>query len=83
MKGGMFILSRKEICVTRNFEYLNRVRGILTENNIEYTVKTNTITNPGRMYGVPFIDSNSAYEYRVYVRKADCDMARRFIETVK
>lgn len=79
----MLTLSRKEICVTRSFEYLNRVLGVLTEKNIEYTVKTNTITNPGRMHGTPFIDSNSAYEYRVYVRKADCDMALRFIETVK
>ena len=79
----MLTLSRKEIRVTRSFEYLNRVLGVLTEKNIEYTVKTNTITNSGRMHGTPFIDSNSAYEYRVYVRKADCDMARRFIETVK
>ena len=79
----MLTLSRKEICVTRSFEYLNRVLGVLTEKNIEYTVKTNTMTNPERMHCTPFIDSNSAYEYRVYVRKADCDIARRFIETVK
>ena len=37
----MLTLSRKEICVTRNFEYLNRVLGILTEKNIEYTKDEN------------------------------------------
>lgn len=78
----MLILDRREVCVTRRFEYLNRVLGALTENNIEYTVKTNSMTNPGRTHGTPFIRSDSAYEYRVYVKKADRETARRLIEAI-
>ena len=75
----MNIFNRRELYLTRNQSDLTRVLGRLTANNVQYVTKTNTITNTGRSHGVPFINADYAYEYRVYVYKADYVKAKHII----
>ena len=73
------IFNRRELYLTRSQSDLTRVLGCLTANNLQYRTKTNTITNSGRSHGIPFINADHAYEYRVYVYKADWEKAQYVI----
>lgn len=72
----MIFLNRRELFLTRDSKELFRVRGCLETNNIQYTIKTNNMTNPGRYHGIPNINSDYAYEYRVFVYKRDYEQAQ-------
>lgn len=67
----MNLFTRREYFITRRLDELNICKNQLEKKNIKYKVVTNSITNTGRNHGIPFIDSNSAYEYRVYISKKD------------
>ena len=61
------MLFRKEILITRELDQVNHIKDILAENGVKYYVTTNSITNPGRHHGVPFINSSAAFQYRVFI----------------
>lgn len=73
------MLFRKEILITRELDQVNHIKDILAENDVKYYVTTNSITNPGRHHGVPFINSSAAFQYRVFVKRKDYDLARRLL----
>ena len=58
---------KKEIHVTRNLDECNKIRDLLSQHGIDSFVITNTITNPGRHHGNPFINMENAYEYHIFV----------------
>lgn len=62
---------KKEVRITRNLDEYNKIRALLSEHDIETFCKTNTITNPGRHHGIPFIDMSAAYEYHIFVNRKD------------
>ncbi len=62
---------KKEIYVTRDIDKCYKIRALLSEYNIKSVVITNTITNPGRHHGIPFIDMSAAYEYHIFVNKKE------------
>ena len=72
---GINIFNRREITVTRDMNEINRITGCLVSSNIEYTTRTNSMTNPGRSHGIPNIRSDAAYETRIYVHNNDYDKA--------
>lgn len=43
-------------------------------------MEDNLYANPGRHHGVPFINSSAAFQYRVFVKRKDYDLARRLLE---
>jgi len=76
---GINIFNRREISVTRDMMEMNRITGYLVSNNIEYSTRTNSMTNPGRGHGIPNIRADAAHETRIYVHKNDYDKARHAI----
>lgn len=54
----------------------SRVKSELAKNGVKYTVKTNSMTNPGRSHGTPFIKAECAYEYRIFVKSKDYEKAK-------
>lgn len=70
---------KKEIRVTRDLSECNRIRNLLEAHDVMAYVITNTPTNPGRYHGAPFIDSSAAYQYHIYVKAKDVDMAKRVL----
>lgn len=62
---------KKEIRVTRNLDECNRIRALLSKYDIETFVITNTITNPGRHHGIPFINISATYEYHIFVNRKE------------
>lgn len=67
---------KKEIFITRDMAKCSFVKSELAKNGIEYTVKTNSMTNPGRNHGTFFIKAECAYEYRVFVKSKDYEKAK-------
>ena len=47
------MIFRKEVYFTRNMEDYNRAKAALMDDGIEYTSKSNSMTNPGRFHGTP------------------------------
>ncbi|MGF6376687.1 hypothetical protein M2140_001764 [Clostridiales Family XIII bacterium PM5-7] len=74
------MLFKKEIRVTRNLGECNEIRNLLSKNGIKTSVTTNTITNPGRHHGVPFIDSSAAYQCCIFVDKRDEEKALSIVQ---
>ena len=70
------MFGKKEVCITRALNRCDTVRKMLSDVGIESFVRTNSMTNPGRNHGVPFIDASAAYEYRIYVRRKDYNVAK-------
>ena len=70
---------KKEVLLTRDLEQVNRIKNILAENNVKYYVTTNIITNPGRHHGAPFINTSAAFQYHVFVKGKDYNLARKLI----
>ena len=79
MNRGKNMCFKKEILLTRDLNQLNRAKDILVQNNIKYNVVTNTITNPGRHHGVTFINMSDAFQYHIYVKRRDFNIARKIL----
>ena len=60
------MIFRKEVYFTRDMEKYNRAKAALADHGIEYTSKSNPMTNPGRYHGTPFINASAAYEYHLF-----------------
>lgn len=65
------IFNRCEVLLTRDLTTLNKFTENLSKNGIEYKIATNSMTNPGRTHGIPWIRAEYAYEYRVYISRKD------------
>lgn len=80
------IFNRKELYVTYDMKSQASVREVLASNGIDYSVKTINRMNAsyvsggerGRV-GTYGQDANTMYEYRIYVRKADFEKAKKLI----
>lgn len=76
------IFNRKELCVTYDMSELVRIRNILNDHNIDYSIKTinRTSTSPiaagGRSRAGNFGQKQDyMYEYMIYVQKNDYEKA--------
>lgn len=74
----MLFFRWREIRLIRELDELQQTRDILENHGIPYHVLTNTMTNPGRYHGVPNVNADSAYEYRVLVPKRYYPVAKQF-----
>ncbi|MBM6750954.1 hypothetical protein H6A65_05505 [Mediterraneibacter glycyrrhizinilyticus] len=75
------IFNRKELIITMEMNRQAEVRNILSQNGIDYTVKTTNLqTAPllgsrrGRT-GSFGIKTDNSYEYKIYVHKKDFEKA--------
>ena len=73
------MLFKKELITTRDNDQYWKVKNMLTANNIECFTVTNTPTNPGRHHGMPFIDTSSAYQYHIFVKRKDFETAKKIL----
>lgn len=72
----MFFFNRKELFTTRSTQDLYKTLGKLSENNIRYQTKTNTMASAGRSHGIPNIRADAANQHYVYVHKDDYERAK-------
>lgn len=71
----MTILNRSELALTSSLEELARIRGALSENGIEYAIKTrNLAVNRGWITNTARAEQFSI-EYRFFVHKDDLERA--------
>lgn len=63
------LINRKEVLVTRDLTELRKFTDDLNAKGIEYKVVTNSLGSPDRYHGLPGIQTENAYEYKVYVNK--------------
>ncbi len=75
----MNLFTRREIRVTRHAEEQLRICGVLERNGIQTQVVTHSTTNARRHHGVPGIQSDYAYEYRIYVDRKDFKKAKSLL----
>lgn len=80
------IFNRRELCITYSMKRQSEIRNALSDNNIDYQIKTVNRMSPspvsrgiraktGSFGQNPHIN----YEYIFYVRKTDYDIAKRAI----
>lgn len=72
------IFNRKELLITYDMERCFAVRNRLADAGIDYIVRTKSPVTGGSRTTVG-IDLSAAYEYRIFVRRADFENARRAI----
>lgn len=81
----MNILNRKELFITYDSNEQARVRNILADHKIDYSIKTIDRTSPSpisagrRTSGVLGQDMNKMCEYIIYVHKSDYEQAAYLI----
>lgn len=79
------IFNRKELIVTMEMDRQSEVRNILSQNGIDYTVKTTNleaapmIGNRRGVVGSFGINQDYSYEYKIYVHKKDFEKATYLI----
>lgn len=80
------IFNRKELCITFDMKEQARVRDILAANKIDYIVKTINRMSPSPMAagsrartGTLGQNTDTMYEYKIYVHKTDYEEAYRLI----
>lgn len=66
---------KREVLLTWDLNEFQRAKALLVDHQIEYTTRSNPVTNQGRYHGVPSINASAAYEYHVYVAGKDYDKA--------
>ena len=86
LRDMITIFNRKEIYLTYSMSEQVKVRDILSQNNIDYYVKTvnrmaPSLFAPGRRSRTGTFGQNMdfSYEYTIYVHKKDYDKARYLI----
>jgi len=67
------------ILVTRDLGHCNRVRDTLEAAGIKTWCRTGSLGSIGRYHGVPGIQADSAYEYKVFVRRKDRTAAEELL----
>ena len=79
------VFNRKELIVTMSMDIQAKVRDILTANNIDYSIKTKNLqaspwyANSRSRMGTFGINSDYSYEYKIFVRAEDYDIAQALI----
>ena len=80
------IFNRKELIVTMDSNRQAEIRKILSQNGIDYIVKTTNLQNSGALdslrghMGNMGIDQSYSYEYKIYVYKTDYETALGLIK---
>lgn len=81
------IFNRAELIITYDMKKQADVRNILSANNISYIIRTRNLTATGigntntrTRVGSFGVDTNSSYEYKIYVKKKDFEQARYLIK---
>lgn len=69
------IFNRKELRITYSMRDKADIEEKLERSGIEYTVKSGNFMSSGRNRGIPGINADAAYEYRIYVYKKDAEKA--------
>ena len=69
------------ILVTRDPGHCNRMRDALEAAGIRTWCRTGSLGSIGRYHGVPGIQADSAYEYRVMVRRKDRAAAEELLRS--
>ena len=75
----MHLFNRKQVRITQSVEEERRLTLLLERAGVETLSRSGSLTNPGRYHGVPGVKNEYAYEYRIYVKKADYDRAERIL----
>jgi len=73
------MLFKYTILVPRDLSPCNRVRDKLEAAGIKTWCRTGSLGSIGRYHGVPGIQADSAYEYKVLVRRKDRDAAEELL----
>ncbi len=79
------LFNRKELIITMEMKRQAEVRSILSENGIEYIVKTTNLQsapffgNTRAHTGIFGINPDYSYEYKIYVHKKDFEKAAYLI----
>lgn len=80
------IFNRKELCATFDMKEQTRVRSILADNKIDYSVKTTNRMSASPMAagernraGAYGQSTDNMYEYQIFVRKSDYEKAKQLI----
>lgn len=73
------IFNRKEVRVTRRMEERFQICNLLELNGIPTITRTNSMTNSGRSRGIPGVDADYAYEYKIYVHRKDFETATNLL----
>ncbi len=80
------IFNRAELVITYDMKQQADVRNILSANNIKYIIRTKSpqTSNWGRAgmrskTGTLGINQDCSYEYKIYVKKKDWEMAKHLI----
>jgi len=80
------IFNRKELIVTMDGNRQAEIRKILSQNGIDYIIKTTNLQNSGALdssrdyTGNMGIDQSYSYEYKIYVHKTDYETALGLIK---
>ncbi len=73
------MLFKRELYITRDIKRYGEIADKLSQKGIKYTVSTCTFANAGRCHGKPFINSEAMYEYKIYVKRKDFDIAKQLL----
>lgn len=73
------MLFKKELCITRDAKYYGELTDRLSKSGIKYYFGTSLPATTGRYHGAPFIKSEAAYEYKIYVKRKDYDRAKELL----
>lgn len=81
------IFNRKELFSTFQIQEQDKIKDILSQNNIEYTTKVTNRRGPSPFSAGSRLETGSfgenqqlAYEYTIFVKKTDYERAISFIE---
>jgi hypothetical protein len=77
------IFNRKEVRVTRRMNEHFEICSLLESNGIPTITRTNSMTNLGRSRGIPRIDGDYAYEYRIYVHRKNYEAATNMLMKIQ
>lgn len=70
---------KKELCITRDMKYYGELTQRLSQNGIKYTFAINSPFHTARYHGVPFVKSDTLYEYKIFVSRKDYERAKQLI----
>ena len=79
------VFNRKELIVTMSMDIQAKVRDVLATNNIDYSIKTKNLqaspwyANSRSRTGSLGINSDYSYEYKIFIRAEDYDIAQVLI----
>ena len=79
------VFNRKELIVTMSMDIQAKIRDVLATNNIDYSIKTKNLqaspwyANSRSRTGSFGINSDYSYEYKIFIRAEDYDIAQVLI----